>query len=83
MEITKHKLCTVSIGKPSDLKDEQCSALPVCYTETTEGVFAVSFWTPTEEELANLNNGHCVTLWVRASGRHHPVVALSTIEREL
>jgi hypothetical protein len=80
MEIYRHALCNSEIGKPSDMTDETCSSLPVHYRDTEDGRFAISFWKPTADELAGLNAGHCVTLWVRAIGRQHPVVALSTVE---
>jgi hypothetical protein len=79
MDIVKHPLCTHLLGKPSDLTDTQCAALPIIYEETEEGIFAVSFWRPTPEELAQLNAGEHIALWVRAIGRQHPVVALSVV----
>jgi hypothetical protein len=78
MEIINHPACTHSLGAPADMQDGSCEALPVAYQETDHGVFALSFWKPTPEELADLNSGRAIVLGVRAVGRQHPVVFLST-----
>lgn len=53
-----------------------CSALPVTLGPTDEGGWAgiMSYWKPTDEELAVLNAGGLVKLTVL--GRQHPVVSL-------
>lgn len=79
MKIIKHPSCTHSLGAPSDMQDGSCRALPVRYDETEHGTFAVSFWKPESEDLALLAAGGVVTLHVRASGRQHPVVSVSTL----
>lgn len=78
MEIFKHPACTNHIGAPSDMQDGSCETLPVMYEQSEHGIFAVSFWKPTPQELADLNRGCTVALGVRAVGRQHPVVWLST-----
>jgi hypothetical protein len=64
-------------GAPADWKDDgiSCVGLPVKEVETEQGVFQVSAWEPTPDELKLLQEGGSVLLWVRGSG--HPVVALS------
>jgi hypothetical protein len=78
MEIFHHPACTHNLVAPSDMQDGSCEALPVMYEETPHGVFAVSFWKPTADELKSLNSGSAIALGVRAVGRQHPVVWLST-----
>lgn len=41
-----------------------CSALAVTHTEVDGAPCVVSYWRPTEQELAELNAGHFVTLHV-------------------
>lgn len=81
MQIINHPYATHVIGKPSDLTDDQCAPLPVGYIDAPEGPFTVSFWQPTALDLVNLNAGGCVTLFVRAAGRQHPVVSVGTLEK--
>ncbi len=78
MEIINHPLCDQVIGAPSDMQDGVCSALPVANHEDEHGKWAISFWKPDEVELAMLNAGGTIALWVRAPGRQHPVVAVGT-----
>jgi hypothetical protein len=82
MNILNHKNCTTSIGAPADMPAPDCVPLPVHYLDTPDGIFAVSYWEPTKEELIELNNSKPVVLLVRAQGRQHPVVAL-TVEETL
>ena len=79
MQILQHRLCTDSIGAPSDMPEPDCSALPCMYLEDEFGKWTVSFWKPDAEEVARLNAGGCITLSVRAAGRQHPVVGLGAI----
>jgi hypothetical protein len=76
MDIRKHPACTTVIGAPSDMQDGSCSGLPVAYTQDEYGTWANSFWKPSPDELAALNQGGSIVLIVRAGGRQHPVVAL-------
>jgi hypothetical protein len=66
-----------TFGAPHDWKntDGPCQGLPVLDVVTEEGLFMISAWEPTPEELAALNRGESIKLWVR--GTVHPVVALS------
>lgn len=56
-------------------RDGECSSLPVKHV-LVNGVHAgiKSFWKPTPEELAALNEGACITLTI--IGTRHPPVAL-------
>lgn len=81
MEIYHHPACTHTLGAPADMQDGSCDALPVAYQDTEHGRFAVSFWLPSAEELAELNAGQPVALGVRAVGRQHPVVFVATARR--
>jgi len=76
MDIINHPCVNAVIGPPSDLSEDRCSGLPVAEIETEDGIFSVSFWKPAQADLDILNDGGCITLWVRAKGRQHPVVAL-------
>lgn len=78
MKILNHPACTHQLGAPSDMQDGSCDALPVMYQTTEHGQFAVSFWQPEPDDLAELLAGGGINLWVRAPGRQHPVVALGT-----
>lgn len=78
MKILNHPACTHQLGAPSDMQDGSCDALPVMYQTTEHGTFAVSFWQPDADDLAELLAGGGINLWVRAPGRQHPVVALGT-----
>jgi hypothetical protein len=60
------------------MQDGSCSVLPVAVFSDQYGVWAHSFWKPSEAELAILNAGGSIVLAVRAAGRQHPVVALGT-----
>jgi len=82
MDIHKHPRCNHSFGAPPDMLSEQCAALPVILFEDVDGRWAQSFFKPTEEELAALNQGAAISLFVRVSGEPglppgHPVVALA------
>ncbi len=83
MDIINHPCCTRIIGAPADMlagdgTNGTCSGLPVAEVTDEYGTWSVSFWKPTPEELARVTAGGTVALWVRASGRQHPVVALNT-----
>ena len=64
-------------GAPTDWdgNDMTCGALPIRDVATPEGRFMVSAWEPTPTELAALQRGETVKLWIRGPG--HPVVALT------
>lgn len=54
------------LGAPAgwDQKILPCSALPITRTEVDGQPAVVSFWKPTPEELALLNQGQAIALWV-------------------
>lgn len=80
MNIINHPICNRLIGAPADMTDDQCSALPVYDVEDEHGRWSISFWMPSVGELEILKAGGSVALWVRASGRQHPVVGMAAEE---
>jgi hypothetical protein len=78
MEIVSNSYCTKILGAPADMPEPACQALPVMETKDEHGTWSVSFWKPSDLELAELNAGGCLTLWVRATDDDHPVVGLGT-----
>ncbi|WP_063807072.1 hypothetical protein [Burkholderia ubonensis] len=67
---------TRRLGAPADWGQSKsaCDTLPIVDVETDNGPFMVSAWQPTAEELAALNAGAPIRLWIQ--GTNHPVVAL-------
>lgn len=57
-----------------DQKQLPCGALPVTHTTADSIPAVVSFWKPSPEELAALNAGEHVVLWVIGGGM--PPVAI-------
>jgi hypothetical protein len=77
MNRIQHPSNNAVLGAPAGWgqKELPCSALPITRTEC-EGIPAVvSFWKPTVEELAQLNAGGSVALWV--IGQTMPPVSLT------
>ena len=77
MNRMQHPSNNAVLGAPAgwDQKELPCNALPITRTKC-EGVPAVVlFWRPTAEELAALNAGAAVALWVM--GHTMPPVSLS------
>ncbi len=68
---------TRDLGAPPDWdgRDLKCGVLPIRDVPTEAGSFMVSAWEPSPAELAALNAGESIKLWVR--GSTHPVVALT------
>lgn len=69
MNRTQHPSNNAVLGAPQgwDQNELPCGALPITRT-VCDGVAAVvSYWTPTAEELAALNAGRPVALWVVGS----------------
>jgi hypothetical protein len=64
------------LGAPAgwDQKDLPVDALPITRTEVNGVPAVASFWKPTAEELAALNAGGSVSLWVL--GETMPPVSL-------
>jgi hypothetical protein len=57
-----------------------CAALPVQLRQTEAGLAQVSFWRPSQDEIAQLALGHSIALWVVGP---HPVVSISVEDVEL
>lgn len=77
MNKMQHPSNNAVLGAPAGWDQEQlaCSALPVTRTEWDGAPAVVSFWKPTAEELAMLNAGGAVQLWI--VGHTMPPVALA------
>lgn len=77
MDKVQHPSNNKVLGAPAgwDQSDVPCSALAVTEIAWGDGPAIVSFWKPTAQELADLNAGAYVALWV--SGQGMPPVALS------
>ena len=82
MDIITHPSCTKSLGAPADMPEPNCLSLPVAEVTDEWGTWSISFWQPTLEELAMLNAGGAITLWVRAQDDDHPVVGVGVQEKE-
>lgn len=80
MDIIKHPACDSEIGPPADMQDGSCSTLPILRHRDEHGQWAISFWKPSADDLAVMNAGGGIALHVRAGGRQHPVVGMSTFE---
>ena len=76
MDRTQHPSNNFVLGAPVgwNQKELPCSALPVTRLVVDGKPAMVSFWRPTPEELAALNRGGTVALWVY--GEAHPPVAV-------
>lgn len=89
MQIHKHPQTNHNYGAPADLNDEQCASLPVIVYTDPMDAWAKSFWKPTAEELAALNEGGCVTLGIRIGSGNpdepvgHPVVYVGATSAKL
>jgi hypothetical protein len=76
MESVSHSLVNSVIGKPSDMTDIDCGALPVMLWRDPHGPWATSFWKPTATELAALSAGGCIGLNLRVGPGQHPVTSM-------
>jgi len=76
MRYIQHPSNNFVLGAPKgwDQKELPCGALPVTRTLVEGQPAMVSFWKPSPEDLAALNRGEFVALWVYGDG--HPVVAV-------
>ena len=78
MEIVHHPLCNAVIAPPADMPEPTtCLPLPIHQHKDGHGVWSVSFWKPSDEEIAQIVAGATIALHVRAAGRQHPVVGLA------
>ncbi len=66
MNRTQHRSNNAVLGAPQGWSQDElpCDALPITRTEVDGQPAVVSFWTPSKEELAQLNAGGLVALWV-------------------
>lgn len=79
MTPTKMITETRCIGKPLDWNEAEqgeCLALSVTDVPLGDLNYMVSHWLPDAEELARINAGEPIALWIQ--GIIHPVVALSS-----
>lgn len=77
MNRTQHPSNNGVLGAPAgwDQKELPCGALPITRTEHCGQPVVVSYWTPTVDELAALNAGAPVALWI--IGQTMPPVSLA------
>lgn len=80
MDRTQHRTNNAVLGAPAgwDQQALPCGALAVTRTDWDGIPAVVSFWKPTVEELAALQAGQKVALWV--AGQTMPPVALTVEE---
>lgn len=77
MLIRRIEGATRNLGAPPDWDGDisKCNVLPILDVTTEHGAFMVSCWEPTPAEVAAINAGESIKLWI--SGTAHPVVALT------
>ncbi len=76
MTPTNFPEATQLLGRPSDMNDEECGALPICRGTLGGFPVVVSQWMPSDEERAAIAAGAPVVLHV--IGSTQPPVLLST-----
>lgn len=76
MLIKRIEGATRNLGAPPNWDGDisKCNVLPIRDVVTDQGPFMVSAWEPTPAELAAINAGASIQLWVQGTG--HPVVSL-------
>ncbi len=76
MNKTQHPSNTRVLGAPKgwDQAALECGGLAVTETTINGAPCMVSYWKPTEAEIANILAGGLVALWI--IGTNHPPVAL-------
>lgn len=81
MRVVQHPSNNLVLGAPAEWDQQTlpCGALPATRTTVNGMRYIASFWEPTIEELALLNAGGQVILWVVGDG--HPVVALEVEQK--
>ena len=82
MDIVNHSLCDRLLDAPDDMPEPVCEKLPVREFSDQHGNWSISFWQPSADELAILNGGGTIALWVREQGDNHPVVGMGVQEKE-
>jgi hypothetical protein len=77
MLIRRIEGATRNLGAPPDWDGDisKCNVLPIRDVITEHGPFMVSSWEPTPDEMAAINAGGSIQLWI--SGTGHPVVSLT------
>lgn len=75
MEYINHPYATSTIGPPADMPDT-CGTLHVHTWRDPDGPWVTSYWKPSPEELAALNDGGCIALNLRTIPRQHPVTSM-------
>lgn len=75
MNRTQHPSNNGVLGAPPGQTIEECRALPVTHCTLDGAPCVASFWQPDAGELARLNAGKPVILWVQ--GRTHAPLALT------
>ena len=71
MKKFQHPECNAVLGAPPGVPIEQVTALPIARIRYQDGTDScISFWKPTPEELAMLNQGYVVS--VELLGVTHP-----------
>lgn len=76
MQFIKHPNCNTLIGKPSDMTDDQCGALPARVWSDDHGPWATSFWRPDPSEIAALVAGGSIAVNLRVGTGQHPVMSV-------
>lgn len=74
MRVHQHASNNMILKAPEDMPDCETVPATLVFDSDTE-TRVLTFWRPTEEELAALNKGHSVCLHV--FGRAHPPVSLT------
>jgi hypothetical protein len=69
---------TRTLGKPSNMSDEQCNSLAICDIVHEGFPYMVSAWMPTPEDLKRIMRGQPVYLYIQ--GTTHPVVMMAVPE---
>ncbi len=66
MERVQHPSNNEVLGAPTGWRQSElpCGALPITRTDVDGKPAIISFWRPTAEELAQLNAGGTIALWV-------------------
>lgn len=77
MWFTQHPSNNRVLGAPVGWKQQEtpCHALPVTAIDDDGRTVMCSFWRPTKDEVAAIQNGALVQLWIHSAA--HPPVSLT------
>lgn len=78
MEFFTHPNCNTLIGKPSDMTDAECGALPAHVWLDSSRPWASAYWRPNTEEIAALVAGGSICVNLRVGPGQLPVMFVST-----